>query len=356
MRIIMLVDMDYFYVACEELRNPQVKDRATIVGSDPKKGEGRGVVMTCNYVARKFGIHSGMPISMAYRLKPDALYLPMDYDYYESVSKGIMERIRRFAERFEQVSIDEAFIDVSDRLEGWDGAMDYAREVQKDVLESTGIKCSVGIGPNKLIAKMACEKAKPNGIGMVRPQEVKGFLSGSEIGELYGIGAKTAQRLKKLGYGTVDQLSKASSMVLADQFGATFGAELKAFANGIDEREVTGNYDVKSIGREFTFEKDTDSVEQVEDVIRRLSNDLIKDVAKRQVYFKTVTLKLRYFDFTEHLHSRTVRVTDSVGTVIDAAQELYAQNADRTKKIRKIGVRVSGFVSYRGQKKFAISG
>ncbi len=349
----MLIDMDYFYVACEELRNSEIKSRPAIVGSDPKGGQGRGVVMTCNYMAREFGIHSGMPISMAYRIKPDALYLPLDYDYYESVSKKIMERIKGFAGRFEQVSIDEAFIDVSDKLHGYAEAEECAKRIRNEVLGTVGIKCSIGIGPNKLIAKMACEKAKPNGIKIVKENEVREFLSGSKVDELYGIGAKTAERLKKLGYATVDELSKASNMALADEFGVSFGAEIKAFANGIDGREVTENYDVKSIGREFTFEKDTESGEEIRSAIGRLSSEVMKDVAKNQVSFKTITIKLRYYDFTEHLHSRSVKVTNSVDTLIQTAEELYSENADRSKKIRKIGVRVSGLISYKGQKRIA---
>ncbi len=353
MRVIMLIDMDYFYVACEELRNKEVSTRPAIVGSDPKQGAGRGVVMTCNYVARKFGIRSGMPISMAYRLKPDALYLPLDYEYYESVSKKIMDRIRAFAGRFEQVSIDEAFIDVSEKIGGYAEAKDYADRIRSDVLGSVGIKCSIGVGPNKLIAKMACEKAKPNGVKVVRDGEVKGFLSESRIEDLYGVGAKTAERLRKIGYGTVEQLAGADSMVLATNFGASFGAELRAFANGIDEREIVENYDIKSISREFTFEKDTDDASEVKTAISRLSKDAMKDVEKNQVSFKTITLKLRYFDFSEHLHSRSVKATSSLDTVIRTACELYDENVDRSKKVRKIGVRVSGLVSYKGQKRFA---
>jgi DNA polymerase IV (DinB-like DNA polymerase) len=353
MRIIMLIDMDYFYVACEELRNKEVKDRPTIVGADPKGGLGRGVVMTCNYAAREFGIHSGMPISMAYRLKPDALYLPLDYDYYEAISKRIMELVKGFAGRFEQVSVDEAFMDVSGRLKGYEEAEEYAKKMQKSVLGTMGMKCSIGIGPNKLIAKMACERAKPNGIRMVRDSEVKEFLSGSKVEELYGIGAKTAERLKKLGYATVDQLAKARSMVLADEFGTSFGAEIRAFANGVDEREVTENYDVKSIGREFTFEKDTGSDDEIKGEIERLSREVMKDVERNQVSFRTITIKLRYQDFTEHIHSRSVKVTNSIDTLIQTADELYAENVDRTRKVRKIGVRVSGLVSYKGQKRIA---
>ena len=353
MRVIMLIDMDYFYVACEELRNKEVGARPTIVGSDPKQGAGRGVVMTCNYAARKFGIRSGMPISMAYRLRPDALYLPLDYEYYESISRRIMGRIEEFADKFEQVSIDEAFIDVSEKIRSYGKAMEYAEEIRRDILESVGIKCSIGIGPNKLIAKMACERAKPNGVMAVSDGEVKSFLLESKIEDLYGIGAKTAERLRKLGYGTVEQLAKADSMVLAENFGAPFGAELKAFASGIDEREVVGNYDIKSISREFTFEKDTKNSQEIKEAIGRLSKEVAKDVEKNQVAFKTITLKLRYFDFSEHLHSRSVKATSSLETVIRTACGLYDDNVEKNKDVRKIGVRVSGLVSYKGQKRFA---
>ena len=353
MRVIMLIDMDYFYVACEELRNKEVGARPTIVGSDPKQGAGRGVVMTCNYAARKFGIRSGMPISMAYRLRPDALYLPLDYEYYESISRRIMGRIEGFADKFEQVSIDEAFIDVSEKIRSYGKAMEYAEEIRRDILESVGIKCSIGIGPNKLIAKMACERAKPNGVMAVGESEVKSFLLESKIEDLYGIGAKTAERLRKLGYGTVEQLAKADSMVLAENFGAPFGAELKAFASGIDEREVVGNYDIKSISREFTFEKDTKNSQEIKEAIGRLSKEVAKDVEKNQVAFKTITLKLRYFDFSEHLHSRSVKATSSLETVIRTACGLYDDNVEKNKDVRKIGVRVSGLVSYKGQKRFA---
>lgn len=353
MKAIMLIDMDYFYVACEELRNREVSEKPTIVGSDPKQGEGRGVVMTCNYLARKFGIRSGMPISTAYRLKPDALYLPMNYEYYEAISKRIMDRIRAFAARFEQVSVDEAFIDASDKVKASGDAQTYARAIQKDILDFVGIKCSIGVGPNKLIAKMACERAKPNGVKIVEETKVKAFLSESRIEDLYGIGAKTAERLKKLGYGTVDLLAQADNMVLANEFGTSFGAELKAFANGTDDREIIENYGIKSISREITFIKDTDSDAQIKDAIVQLSNEAIKDVEKNQVSFKTITLKLRYFDFTEHLHSKSVKTTNSVETVIKAAVELYVENVDRSKKVRKIGVRVSGLVNYKGQKRFA---
>lgn len=352
MRIIMLVDMDYFFVACEELRRPEIRGLPAIVGSDPKGGTGRGVVMTCNYKAREFGIRSGTPISIAYRIKPDAVFMPLDYDYYESVSRKVMDTIKGFADRFEQVSIDEAFIDVSGRLYGFAEAEGYAQRIRRGVLDSVGIRCSVGVGPNKLIAKMACEKAKPDGVKVVEEAQVGDFMGRMGVGELYGVGDKTRERLEAMGYRTVGQLAEANRMQMVDRFGA-FGAELVNYANGADDSEVTENYEVKSISREFTFQKDTGNDAEIEGEIADLAEGVMHEVGKSQLRFKTVTLKLRYADFTEHLHSRSVRITEDAKALRDTAIDLYRGNVDKSRKVRKLGVRVSNLVSYRGQKRIA---
>ncbi len=346
----MLIDMDYFYVACEELRHPEILGRPAVVGMYPKGGAGRGVVMTCNYMAREFGIRSGMPISMAYKIKPDAAYLPVDFDYYEQISGRVMKLLKPFAEKFEQVSVDEAFLDVSGKVSDHRDAQIYAKRIHDHVLSEIGIRCSIGVGPNKLIAKMACEKAKPDGIKVVQEGEVKDFLDGLDVGKLYGIGEKTSERLRKMGYGTVDRLAKANEMRLMDQFGI-FGHEMIMFANGIDDRDVTENYDVKSIGRELTFEHNTADDKEVDAAIDRLAEEVMREVEKNKKSFKTITLKLRYGDFIEHIHSRSVRLTDSKSTLIDTCKELYRNNVDRSRKVRKLGVRVSNLVDYRGQRK-----
>ncbi|MEM3228470.1 MAG: DNA polymerase IV, partial [Candidatus Micrarchaeaceae archaeon] len=186
MRIIMLIDMDSFFVACEELRRPEIRGKPVIVGADPKGGSGRGVVSTASYEARKYGIRSGMPISAAYRLKKDAIFLPVDEPYYESVSEKVMAVIRGFSEKFEQVSVDEAYIDVSEKIKDYDSAMAYAKSIKERMLKETGLRCSIGIGPNKLIAKMACEASKPDGIKLVKEDEAKKFLADMPIEKLYG--------------------------------------------------------------------------------------------------------------------------------------------------------------------------
>ncbi len=350
MQIIMLIDMDYFFVACEELRRPEVKDKPTIVGFDPKHGEGRGVVMTCNYLARKFGIKSGMPISQAYRLKPDAVYLPLDYDFYEEKSREVMRVVKAFADRFEQVSVDEAFIDVSKKAKGYDEAIDYAKTIKDEVKEKTGLPCSIGISTNKLMAKMACEAGKPDGVKLVKEEEAKEFLKSKELDDLYGIGKKTKEKLETMGYRTVGDLAKANTMELMEKFGS-FGVEIRKYANGMDESKVEENYEVKSIGRETTFEKDTTDTQTIINAIKRLSAEVIGEVKKAGLTFKVVTVKLRYGDFTEHLKSRSIRRSDDPDDLISNSVDLYLRYSNKAKLMRKIGVRVSDLTKARGQKK-----
>ena len=346
----MLIDMDYFFVACEELRRPEIKDKPTIVGFDPKQGEGRGVVMTCNYLARKFGIRSGMPISTAYRIKPDAVYLPIDYDYYEKMSREVMGVAKRYADRFEQVSIDEAYIELSRKSIDYDSAVEYAKKIKESINKETGLPCTIGVSSNKLLAKMACEAGKPDGIKLVKEEEAKEFLKGKDLDDLYGIGRKTKEKLEAMGYKAVGDLAKANTMELMEKFGS-YGVEMQKSANGIDESKVEENYEVKSIGREKTFERDTTERTVALAAIRELSNEVIKEVQKAELSFKVVTVKMRYADFTEHLKSRSIRRSDQYDDLASTATDLYSKYASRVKRIRKMGVRVSDLGKEKGQKK-----
>ncbi len=349
MRVIMLIDMDYFFVACEEIKRPELKQKPTIVGADPKEGKGRGVVMTCNYAARKFGIHSAMPISQAYKIKPDAEYLPMDYSYYESKSNEVFSIIKTFAEKVEQVSIDEFFIDLSVTLSEASDALEYAKRIKEAIATRAKLPCSIGISENKLIAKMACEKAKPSGIKLVRGADAKSFIAKMKLGELYGIGSKTEERLNALGYTTAEELAKASIMSLMENFGS-FGIELHNIANAIDESEVVEAGDAKSISREQTFESDTSNPAEISSSIRRLASELGTELESKKISFKTIGIKLRYSDFSESLHGRTIRQTNQPGQIAETALSLFKENSEGRRKIRKLGVRVSGLTSYRSQK------
>ena len=349
MRTIMLIDMDYFFAACEEIKRPELKSRPTIVGADPKNGRGRGVVMTCNYVARKLGIHSAMPISSAYKIAPDAEYLPMDYSYYERKSNEALSIIKRFSGAAEQVSVDEFFIDVSSEVPDRASALHLAEKIKAAILSEVTLPCSIGISSTKLVAKMACEKAKPNGIKFVGEAESREFIWPMPVGELHGVGAKTSERLEKMGYKTIGDLAKANVMALMNEFDS-FGVELHNLSNCIDYREVVENYEIKSIGKEYTFGKDTGDDNEIIKSIRELSASLGKDVSAKKLSFKSVTLKLRYMDFTEHMHSRSIRPTGVPEEIAKAAVEIYLGNVNRTKKVRKIGVRVSGLQDYKNQK------
>lgn len=346
----MLIDMDYFFVACEEIKRPELRNKPTIVGAEPKEGRGRGVVMTCNYVARKYGIHSAMPISTAYKIKPDAVFLPMDYSYYEQKSNEVIAILREYADRLEQVSIDEAFLDISTKVKDYEEAAKYAERIKAIIKEKAKLPCSIGISSSKLIAKMACEKAKPNGLKLVKPEETKEFIKGMDVGELYGVGKKTAEKLQSLGYSTVGDLAKANKMGLMDRFGS-FGLELYNYSNGIDEGEVQETYEVKSMSRERTFEHDTDDSKQILKAIAELSKEVVEDVNKQGMSFKVVTFKTRYSDFSEHLKSKSIKPSNNLEDVIDTASVLYTKFVDKERKIRKIGVRVSGLTNYKSQKR-----
>ena len=316
----------------------------------PMDGVFVAIGYTPNTEIFKGSIKSGMPISMAYAKKPDAVYLPVDFDYYEDISRKIMPIIKANADKFEQVSVDEAFIDISKKVADHHAAVSYAQKLHDEILDKIGIRCSIGIGPNKLIAKMACEKAKPNGIKLVKEEDVSAFLKDLDVNDLYGIGGKTSERLKNLGYRTAGELANANVMQMMNHFG-TFGPVMIQYAKGIDESQVTENYEVKSIGRELTFENDTADTREINSAIERLSKDVMAEVSKSQVSFKTVTVKLRYSGFIEHIHSRSVRITSDYDMLIETAKQLCTQSIDTSRKVRKIGVRVSNLVKCKGQKK-----
>ena len=247
-RIIMHIDMDYFYAAIEERENPELREKPVVVGADPKKGRGRGVVSTCNYKAREFGIKSGLPISKAYKLCKDCVFLPVNMELYQKVSEKIMDTLRKYSEKSEQVSIDEMFLDISRKAKGFADAEKLAKKIKKEILEKEKLTCSIGIGPNRLIAKIASDFKKPDGLTAVKPDKVYDFISPMNVRKLWGIGPKTAEILKEMGIETVKQLSKAKQDKLIEEFGS-FGHEMHLMSKGIDESEVEESFEIKSIGR-----------------------------------------------------------------------------------------------------------
>ncbi|MDH5753697.1 MAG: DNA polymerase IV [Candidatus Bathyarchaeota archaeon] len=350
-RIIIHVDMDHFFTAVEERERPEFKGKPVIVGADPKEGKGRGVVSTCNYNARKFGVRSGMPISRAWKLCPEAIYLPVNYELYEKVSNEIMGILRKYTDKFEQWGIDEAFLDVTLKVKGCEEAKALARRIKNEIYEKEKLTCSTGIGPNKLVAKIASDIQKPDGLTLVKEEDAEKFFAPLPVRKLLWVGRKTEQKLKIMGIKTIGDLANYDPAVLTETFGV-MGTQLYLMAHGIDKSEVKERSDVKSISRDVTFEEDTADFDFVLNTLGRLSEEVHKDVWEQNLCFKTVTVKVRYENFETHTHSKTLPfITDRLQDLKKTARELMQDYLKLDRKIRLVGVRVSNLVSAEKQKK-----
>jgi DNA polymerase IV (DinB-like DNA polymerase) len=349
-RIIFHLDMDHFYTAVEERERPEIRGRPVIVGADPKGGRGRGVVSTSNYEARKFGVRSGMPISRAWRLCPEAVYLPPNFPLYIKVSNEIMQIARRYADKFEQWGIDETFLDVSEHVADWVEAEALARKIKAEILQKEGLTCSIGVGPNKLIAKIASDFKKPDGLTVVREEEAEAFLAPLPVRKLLWVGRKTEAKLKALGVNTIGDLARYDATALTSMFGV-MGWQMHLMARGIDRSEVEERVGVKSVSRETTFEEDTADSALIFQALDALCADVRKDVEDQHLLFKTVTLKIRYENFETHTRSRTLPfLTNRLYDLQKTERELLSGYLRKDRKVRLIGVRISSLVSSEKQK------
>jgi DNA polymerase IV (DinB-like DNA polymerase) len=352
-RIIFHVDMDQFFAAVEEQLRPELKGKPVVVGADPKEGKGRGVVSTCNYEARKYGIKSGMPITRAWRLCPEATFLPLNIPLYLQVSSRIMNILRPYTEKFESWGLDEAFLDVSSRVESIEQAKELALQIKKEIYQKEGMTCSIGIGPNKLIAKIASDTQKPDGLTIVEEKDVKAFLEPLDVDKLLWVGNKTARKLNELGIKTIGDLARYDPSVLVDKFGM-LGTQLHLYAQGQDRSEVGFESEVKSIGRNITFEKDTSDWDLVLKVLYRLCEAVHKELDQNRFLFKTVTITVRYENFETHTHSKTLPfLTSRLEDIKKTANELLQPYLRPERKIRLIGARVSSLVSTEKQTRLA---
>src|SRR4030042_2489999 len=240
-RVIMLVDLDYFFAQCEELRNPALKDKPVVVGVYSGRTADSGAVSTANYVARKFGVKSGIPVYLAKkRLEgTEAVFLPVDYEFYEQISDKIMHMLRGYADSFEQVGIDEAYLDVTQKTQGsFEAESELAKKMKNEVKNQLGITFSVGVGPNKLVAKTAADSQKPDGLTVVKPEEAERFLSPLPVDRLVGVGRKTAAKMGELGIKTIGDLARYDQKQLMELFGKNLGVYFHNAANGTDNDPV----------------------------------------------------------------------------------------------------------------------
>ena len=349
-RIIFHLDMDHFYTAVEERERPEIKGNPVIVGADPKEGKGRGVVSTSNYEARKSGVRSGMPISQAWRLCPEAVYLPPNFPLYIRVSGEIMELARKYADKFEQWGIDEAFLDVTSKVKDYSEAEALARKIKQEIKEKQNLTCSIGIGPNKLVAKIASDIQKPDGLTLVKEEDVEKFLAPLPVRKLLWVGGKTEAKLKALGVNTIGDLARYDPTALTSMFGV-MGMQMHLMAKGTDRSEVEARAGVKSVSHETTFEEDTADSTVILQALDALCMDVQKEIVNQRLLFKTVTLKIRYENFETHTKSKTLPfLTNRLYDLQKTAKELLSTYLRKDRKVRLIGIRVSSLVSGEKQK------
>ncbi len=339
-RIILHIDMDYFFAQIEERENPHFKGKPIVVGADPKGGKGRGVVSTCNYEARKYGIRSGMPISKAYWLCPDAIFLPVNIELYQKVSEKIMEIVKKYSPTYEIVSLDEAYLDLTD-CKSFEKAKKVGEKLKREIFEKEKLTSTVGIGPNKTIAKMATEKAKPNGLLVIKPNQVKEFLEPLDIDDLPGIGPKTAEKLRAIGINKIKELKKLSKSKLKEMFGKV-GERIWERARGIDEEPVESEEVIKSIGRQITFEKDTRNPRLIFGIFEKILKEVYQELVENNFFFRTITVICRYQNFETHTKSKTLKQPSQDFIVLkkEAKKLLLKFLLENKKPIRLIGLRV----------------
>jgi DNA polymerase IV (archaeal DinB-like DNA polymerase) len=339
MLLVLHVDMDSFFASVEIREKPELKGKPVVVGADPKRGSVRGVVSTCSYEARKFGLHSAMPVTKAYKLCPNCVFLPVNMQLYKEVSANGMGILRGFAEKFEQVSVDEAYLVPID-VKSFDEAIQCAQKIKDEVKQQEGITCSVGIGPNKLIAKIASGFHKPDGLTFVRPENVKDFIFPLPVSKIPGIGRKTTEILKEMGITTIEELANFKVQVLNQVFGK-MGILMKQRANGIDLEEVEEREGVKSISRHGTFAEDTKDPDKITACMDMLAESVHGNLMMHRYLFRTVNIIVRFEDFSTYTRSKTVPIwTTDINVIKRTAIELLTEFLDR-KKLRLIGVGVT---------------
>jgi DNA polymerase IV (archaeal DinB-like DNA polymerase) len=339
-RIVLHVDMDSFFASVEVREKPELKGLPVVVGSDPKGGSGRGVVSTCSYEARKYGIHSAMPISQAYRLCPEAVFLPTNMKLYAGISEGIMGILKGFADRFQQVSVDEAYLVPGPEVRNFEEAALCALRIKDEVQRQERITCSVGVGSNKLIAKIASSFQKPDGLTVVRPEDVREFLFPLSVSKIPGIGEKTTEALKVMGITRVEELANCDIQLLSERFGK-MGLQMKQVANGLDFGEVRDREGVKSISRHGTFEEDTSDPVKISNSLEMLVGSVHSTLLNHRFLFKTVTLTVRFEDFSTYTRSKTVSIwTSDIYVIKKTIMNLLSEFLGR-QKIRLVGVGVT---------------
>lgn len=329
--------MDAFFAAVELKRHPELIGKPLVIGGsgDPAK---RGVASTASYEARKFGIHSVMPLKTAYNLCPHAVFLPVDYEAYSRESQRIKDILRRFTPIMEDVGIDEAFLDIS----GIDKpSEEIAKELKGQIKKETGLTCSIGIAPNKILAKIASDMEKPDGVTIILQNDIESILHPLPVRKLWGIGPKTENALKDTGVETIGTLASLSIDTLIDRFGTSYGTYLYHASRGIDNSPLITHWEPKSISRETTFQKDVSNWQFIARNLAELTRDIVTDMKENGFKARTFTVKIRFSDFETLTRAHTICEPTDSEEDIRKATFACLKRIELKKKVRLVGVRAS---------------
>lgn len=347
---ILHVDLDAFYASVEVLKDPSLAGRPVVVG-----GAGpRGVVMSASYEARAFGIRNAMPAVRARRLCPDAVFLPPDFEAYRAHSNRFREVLLAVTPLVEPVALDEAFLDVSGARLLFGEPAEIAAKIRREVAAEVGVRCSVGVGPSKLVAKLASKRAKPDGLLVVPAAEVETFLGPLPVRALWGVGERTAEVLGRLGVRTLGELARTPLEVLGRVLGEQHACDLRELALGRDERPVIPYEPPRSISHEETFETDLDDPEELLRELLALSHRVAARLREEGYRARTVSLKVRLANFTTLTRSRTLPAPTDIGAEVHAvAAELYRGLPGVRRRVRLLGVAATGLMPA-GQEQLAL--
>jgi DNA polymerase IV len=336
-RKIIHIDMDAFYASVEQRDNPALRGLPVVVGGSPAS---RGVVAAASYEARRYGIHSAMPSARAYRLCPDAIFVPPAFDKYRAVSRQIREIFQRYTDLVEPLSLDEAYLDVTVNRVGNPSATRIAAAIKAEIRRETHLTASAGVAPNKFLAKIASDEKKPDGLFVIRPQDVAAFVAALPLRKVPGVGEATMRSFEAMGIATCGELAQVPLAELTHRFGKR-GLWFHRLAQGIDERPVEPNRERKSVSIEDTFAEDHAEPDWLLARLKELCAGLQERLRASAVKGRTVTLKLRTADFQIHTRSRTLeQFTDDAATLYREAAGLYHASGLTGRKLRLLGVGV----------------
>jgi|SRR3989304_810258 len=354
-RIVFHVDFDYFFAQCEELRNPDLKTKPVAVCVFSDRGGDSGAIATANYLARKYGVKSGMPIRFAKkRLESvkDAVFLPTDFEYYSEISQNAMNVMKEFADIFEYVGRDEAYLDVSKRTEGsFVNAAHLAQQLKNAIRHSVKLSCTVGVSSNKLVSKIASDFKKPDGLTIVPPDNIEAFLDPLPIRSIPGIGKKTEEKFTEMGFQTILELKKLDVFSLNSQFGRKTGTYIYNAVRGIDDEPVAPRQEATQYSRITTLKEDSKEYDFLAKELERLCIDVHAAILKDNLMFKSVGIQFVQSDLSNKTKSKTLRnSTSSLDELRKTVLQLLGESLEDQKMlIRRIGVKVSDLSEVSGQ-------